>query len=313
MPKSVTWLSESEIIEKLKARPRVQGPLFVYSSQAGGWTDHVLGGLVGIDDHGFHRGDGVFEALRGVKRKPYLLRAHLERLKLSAQRIALEIPEDINDLENILQQGLEKFPNEHTLVRLYVTRGAGGFSTSPRECLGSHLFIVISPFAAPAPDKYAQGVRIGKSAVPVKSGIFAITKSLNYLPNVLMKAESLERGLDFTVNFDSQGGLAESSTENIVVLRQDGVLCHPPLAGILRGCTMMRLFELVEKAGIVPTEREAVIREADVLKAQALLMVGTTLDVLPVREYEGKAYPLHPLAARLRALIQDDQSASAHI
>ena len=114
MSSSVAWLSESEIIERLKKRPRVQGPVYVYSSQLQGWTDHVLGGLVGIDDHGFHRGDGVFEAFRAINKKPYLLREHLDRMLRSAAKINLQMPDDFNQLESILAQGLERFANPQT-------------------------------------------------------------------------------------------------------------------------------------------------------------------------------------------------------
>ncbi len=304
----IAWLSESEILEKLKTRPRVQGPVFVYSSQLGGWTDHVLGGLIGIDDHGFHRGDGVFEALRGVNRRPYLLREHFERLQRSAQQLAIEVPLNLVDVGRVLAEGLARFPDENTIVRLYLTRGPGGFSTSPAECVTPHFMAVIAGFVPPAKEKYAEGVRIGKSQVPVKVGWMATTKSLNYLPNVMMKRESLERGLDFTVNYDSEGILAESSTENIVVLRRDGVLCHPPLSGILKGCTMSRLFDLAEQKAVLPVQREVRLSEAQVLEAQALFMVGTTLDVLAVRQYESKSYKIHELSPVLRKLIQDDQT-----
>jgi branched-chain amino acid aminotransferase len=225
----------------------------------------------------------------------------------SAAKINLQMPEDFNQLEFILAQGLERFPSAETLMRLYVTRGPGGFSPSPRESLGPQLFLVITPFTAPSPDKYLNGVRIGRSQIQVKNSWLATTKSLNYLPNVLMKAESLDRGLDFTVNFDDEGCLAESSTENIVVLRQDGVLCHPPLDKVLKGCTMSRFFDLAEQHKVIKVQREARLSEQDVLQAQALFMVGTTLDVLPVSEYEGQKYPVHPLSQKLRQLITDDQ------
>ncbi|MFN7728013.1 MAG: aminotransferase class IV [Bdellovibrio sp.] len=308
MSVSVAWLSESEIIERLKNRPRVQGPVFVYSSQLRGWTDHVLGGLVGIDDHGFHRGDGVFEAFRAVNKRPYLLRAHLDRMLRSAAKINLQMPEDFNQFESILAQGLERFASADTLMRLFVTRGPGGFSPSPRESLGPQLFLVITPFKPPPQEKYLNGVRIGRSKIQVKNSWLATTKSLNYLPNVLMKAESLERGLDFTVNFDEEGCLAESSTENIVVLRQDGVLCHPPLDKVLKGCTMSRFFDLAEQHQVIKVQREVHLTETDVLQAQGLFMVGTTLDVLPVSQYEGQKYQVHPLSRKFRQLVLDDQT-----
>jgi len=51
----------------------------------------------------------------------------------------------------------------------------------------------------------------------VKQSWFPQVKSCNYLPNVLMKKESVDRKLDFTVSFTDEGFLAESATENIFI------------------------------------------------------------------------------------------------
>jgi branched-chain amino acid aminotransferase len=275
-----------------------------------GWTESSLGSLIGLDDHGFHRGDGVFEALRVVNGKPYLLKPHLDRMKLSAERIGIKLPPDFANLPFILEAGLQNWSEAQAMVRLFVTRGPGGFSTNPQECLGSQLYALIMPFKSLPAEKFQNGVRIGRSRIQVKEGWMAITKSLNYLPNVMMKKESLERGLDFTVSFDDSGSLAESSTENIVVLTRDGHLAHPHLSKILKGCTMSRLFDLVEKSGILHLHREVRITEADLKLAQGVMMVGTTLDVLPVCEYEGQAIPISPWSAKLLKLIRDDQASS---
>jgi branched-chain amino acid aminotransferase len=266
-----------------------------------------MGALIGIDDHGFHRGDGVFEALRIVNRKPYLLEPHFRRMQRSASHIGIEMPLDLPALGKILQAGLAKWPSDSALLRLFLTRGPGGFSTNPKECLAPTFFCALMNFAAPGEERYKTGVRIGKSAIPVKRAWMATTKSLNYLPNVMMKKESVERGLDFTVSYDDNGILAESSTENIVVLTGNGELAHPPLTQVLRGCTMLRLFELVDEAKLLPTRREMPLTEKDVLEAEALFMVGTTLDVISVCEYEGKKFAVGPMGLKLRELIQADQ------
>ena len=300
-------LTEADCLKRLQIRPRAPGRILTYSTPLQGWTDSSFGSLIGLDDHGFHRGDGVFEALRMVNRKLYLLNPHLERMKLSAQRIGIELPPEFASLPLILEAGLKNWTEPHAMVRLFLTRGPGGFSTNPRECLGSQLYALIMPFQPLAEEKFTHGVRIGRSQIQVKEGWMAITKSLNYLPNVMMKKEALDRGLDFTVSFDDSGALAESSTENIVVLTREGKLAHPRLSKILRGCTMSRLFDLVESAGLLPVHREVRLTEEDLKSARGLMMVGTTLDVLPVCQYEGHAIPISPFAAPLLELIRQDQ------
>lgn len=303
---SIAWLSESDCIEKLKNRVRGSSPVLVYSSILGGWTDSHLGLLNGIDDHGFHRGDGVFEAIRVIRRKPYLLKEHWARMQISMKNIDLHYELSFDTLEQIVQAGAENFSEPDGVVRLYITRGPGGFSADLRECVASQFFCVFGKMKPQSEERLTYGVRIGRSEVPVKPGFLATTKSLNYLPNVLMKKESVGRGLDFTVAFENSI-VAESATENLVVLTKNGVLSHPKLDRILKGCTMTRLFDLVEKANLLPTNREAKLTEQDLIEAQGLFMVGSTLDVLPVKEYEGRSIPVGPFAPRLLKLILDDQ------
>ena len=302
----IQWVSETECIERLKKRPHVSSSFLVYSSLIGGWTDSSMGLLSGIDDHGFHRGDGVFEAALVVNRKPYLLKEHWDRLQTSLHNIDLKFDITFDRLEKIILAGAQKFSEPNGVMRIYITRGPGGFSADIRECIGSQLFIVFGKLKPQAPERFQVGVRIGKSSIPVKPGFLATTKSLNYLPNVLMKKESVARGLDFTVAFEDTF-VAESATENLVVLTKNGVLTHPKLDRILKGCTMTRLFDLVEKEKMLPTQRDAKLTEKDLLEAQGLFMLGSTLDVLPVREYEGHTIPISPWSPKLLALIRNDQ------
>lgn len=303
----VPLLSEDEVLRRWTLRPAIEGPFLVYSSWARGWTDSRVGLSVGLDDHGFHRGDGVFEAIRVVARRPYLLEQHWQRLQRSMRQIGIENSMNFDELRGILDGGLALFPESEMLLRLFVTRGPGGFSTDPRECWGSCFYAVLMRFKPFAEERYRSGVSTGRSTVPVKPSWMATTKSLNYLPNVMMKREAIERGLDFVLSFDERGLLAESSTENIVLLREEGVLAFPNLDRILSGCTMLRLFELVEAQGLLPTERQAALTETDLLEAQGAWMVGTTLDAIPVAAYEGRALPLSPWSSRLRDLLRSDQ------
>ncbi len=305
--KELSWLSAEECAERLKKRAIMTSPYLVYSSLIGGWTESPLGLVVGLDDHGFHRGDGVFEALRVINRKPYLLKEHFDRMLISMRNIDLKIDFDFSFVEQVISKGLEKFSETDGIIRLFVTRGPGGFAADTRECIASQFFCVIVRFKPQAEERFKNGVRLGKSPVPVKPGFLATTKSLNYLPNVLMKKDSVERGLDFTVAFDENSKVTESATENLMVITKDGHLAHPKLSRILKGCTLMKVFELVEKEKILPTRRDLDMSEQDIKDAQALFMVGTTLDVLPVCEYEGKKYPVSPLAQRLRDLVRRDQ------
>ena len=78
--------------------------------------------LLPVDDHIVHRGDGVFEALKSVDRKIYLLEPHLHRLRDSAERIGLSLPMTLQEIEQTIIQTLKVADRTETLVRIFLSR-----------------------------------------------------------------------------------------------------------------------------------------------------------------------------------------------
>ena len=85
---------------------------------------------------------------------------------------------------------------------------------------------------------------------PIKPPLYAITKTTNYLPNVLMQMEAKEAGFDNGVFIDANGHVGESSNMNVAFVTADGVLRHPKFDHILSGCTSLRLLELAHGAAV---------------------------------------------------------------
>jgi len=278
-----------------------------YSTWLGGITKDPALMLLPMDDHMVHRGDGVFEAIKTVDRKVFLMNEHLQRLSRSAEALGIRLPFELSQIQDIILQTLKIADRPNTLIRLFVSRGPGGYTTNPYESVGSQLYVTITDLRSPKSELYEQGVHVGRSQIPVKDSWMAQVKSCNYLPNVMMKKESVDRKLDFTISFDRDHALAESSTENIALLDANGVLVHPDFQNILRGTTLVRAFELAASAGI-PTSRRK-ISEADLYASKEAFMIGTTLDVLPVTKYESQhigSGQVGPVARELRRLLAQE-------
>jgi len=302
-------MTNAEALSALEAKsyPNQSSYLAMYSSWLGGVVKSPGMMIVPVDDHLVHRGDGVFEAMKVVAGKIFLLDAHLDRLENSAKLIGIELPYDRQELVKIIKETTKVAGVQNALLRLYVSRGPGGFTTNPYESVGTQVYLVVTDLKHPANEKYEKGVAIGKSAIAPKEPWFARIKSCNYLQNVLMKKESVDRKLDFTVSFDANGILTESSTENITVLDKAGRLLRPRLDQILKGTTMMRAFELADSlleqkliTGIVESD----ISEQDIYDAREVFMIGTTLDVLPVTSYESKKIGNGQVGVVAKALLE---------
>ncbi len=286
--------------------------LAFYSSVLGGITKDPALMSIPIDDHMVHRGDGVFEALKCKDGRIYLWQAHSDRLRNSCKGLGLIYPENLLEVVTATVKASEE---KNCIIRIFVSRGPGQFSTNPYDSIGAQLYVVVTKLTHPSAEKYAQGVSLGRSGTPPKESWLAQLKTCNYLPNVMMKKEAIDRKIDFTIGIDPKGFITEGSTENIIVLTQNNLLVRPHFDFILKGTTMGKVLSLAEALipkGLIQKIGEKNMSEADLVSAKEVMMVGTTLDVLPATQYEGKPIgngQVGPVAKALLELLIEDQKA----
>lgn len=281
--------NENDIISHLSKIQAKRGENYYafYSSWFGGVVKNPSCMLIPIDDHLVHRGDGVFEAMKAVDRSVYLMDEHLQRIFISAEKISLKPSVDTRALQDIIIDTLRISEQNNAIIRVFLSRGPGSFSVNPYDTLGAQLYVVVTDLVPPADDKYSKGVSIGKSHIPTKPSWMAQVKSCNYLANVLMKKEAVDRSLDYVIGVDEDGYITESATENIMIVDQQGIIKYPILSGILKGTTMMRACELAEANGY--TIQMSSISLNELLSAQEIMITGTSLNILPVIKYENQA------------------------
>lgn len=310
-------LTTDQILERLRQRPATEGLLLMYSTWQGGWTRDPALMIAPVDDHQFHRGDGVFEAIKFVGGAVYLLDAHLDRLERSSGALSLAWPMTRPELREILLTGAREAGRPDGILRLFLARGPGHFSPNPYDSIGSQVYLIVTDLKRPAAASFERGVRVGLSEVPVKEARFAQVKSCNYLANVLMKKEAVDRKLDFMIGVESDGWLTESATENFVWVDQDGFLRRPGPDRILAGTTMLRAFDLAASLisdGTLKGAAPGRLHRDQLDQCREMMMIGTTLDVLPVTECEGRAVgdgKPGPVARRLRELLVQDQKSGS--
>ncbi len=262
----------------------------MYSSVWDGIVTEPALMMVPVDDHMVHRGDAVFEAFKCVRGNLYNVHRHLERLRYSASQVAIQLPFPTGEILEIVKETIRVAARKDCLVRLFVSRGPGGFTTDPYECPQSQLYVVITSLRYPPKEKYEKGVRVKVSTIPVKPGFFANIKSCNYLPNVLMKKEAVDSGVDFTICLDESGSLGESTTENFGMVSGEGVLKFPKFDRILRGTTVVRASELARDlvdSGLIKKVEFCDISVEEARNATEMMMFGTTFDMLPIVEFDG--------------------------
>ena len=281
------WDNIDHALNKLKTSSQAQwsGYAGFYSSWLGGYFNEPWAMVVPMDDHGFHRGDGVFEAVRIHERAYFDLQSHLKRLLNSAQRIGIKPYGSVEELQKILLDLAKRCELNAGLLRLYMTRGPGGFSPNPEESVATQLYAAITSMKPPNMDRYKNGVTCMVSQTGAKDPKYTGIKSLNYLQNVLMRKECHDQGFDFAVCTDVNGKVHEGATENIMIITKNKDMVVPKFDYTLRGTTVTLLMKIAEEKAKdfgLKEVRFADLTVNDVKSASEAAFVGTTLGVLPI-------------------------------
>ena len=314
--KQFTVADFPKLAEQLR-QPFQQHYYAMYSSVYGGLVTDPALMLLPIDDHMVHRGDGIFEALKAVRGKIYNLQAHLARLNDSARGLHLRLPVTDTELTDLIRATMRAGARPDCMIRMFVSRGPGGFSVNPYECPAPQLYIVATSVGTPFMQLHPGGARVRTSRIPAKTAAMAVIKNCNYVPNVLMKQEAVDEGVDFVAGFDEHGHLTEGAVENMGIVTQDGRVLFPKLDRILPGTTMLRVIELARPLAQTGEVREvgfADLTREDMLRAAEFLIAGTTINLAAGVEFDGVQIGTGqpgPVCRRLAALLEQDMLSNA--
>lgn len=292
-PAQMPILGTEEAIKRLRSAVHAKATNFyaAYSSILGGIVTDPALMVLPLDDHMVHRGHGVFDTATLANGMLYQLDQHLARLARSAEMARIPLPYPPEKLRQIIIETAAASGRRDASVRYWLSAGPGGFGLGPAECVGSSFYVVVfSPEAYPA-SYYTEGIRVVTSTVPIKPPFFARVKSTNYLPNVLVVLEAKDRGADNGIFVDERGMIAESSNMNVAFVTKDRVFRHPPFDAILSGITIQRMLQLARQLverGELRAVRIADISVAEGRDAQEMLLVGSSIKVAPVVEWDGK-------------------------
>jgi len=256
---------------------------------------------VSVFDHGLLYGDGVFEGIRIYGGRIFKLERHVDRMFRSAARIGLDPGVTPSQMRRILLETSARSGLREGYLRPLFTRGPGDLGLDPRKSKHPSVIVIcstINPYGGAA-DRGLRLIVASLRRTPPEV-LHPNIKSLNYLNNVLAKAEANARGADDALLLDLRGNVAEATGENVFVVR-DGRLYSPPTTTNLEGITRETIRELA--AGTLPFEERSFDVPFLTSGAEAFL-TGTGAEVLPVVEVDGAkvgdGVP-GPITRRLRA------------
>ena len=232
-----------------------------------------------VNDRGAQFGDGCFTTARIRRGQVQLLSAHLARLQTTCEK--LFIPYDDWAL---LAQEMARLaqPHQDGVLKVIITRGAGGRGYSAAGCVNPTRILSVSPRPAHYLRWREEGISLSLSPVRLgRNPSLAGLKHLNRLEQVLIRSHLEQTDADEALVLDSEGWVTECCAAN-VFWRKDDVVYTPRLDqagvnGIMRQFCMRMLAQSPFK--IV----DVYAREEDVMQADEMVVCNALMPVVPVR------------------------------
>lgn len=252
---------------------------------------------VPAQDRGLHYGDGVFETMAVCDGRIRLLDRHLQRLHRSLQVLKIESPPG-----SILHQELNTVATQlhHGVLKLIVTRGAGGRGYAPPENGNTTRVISTYPWPELRDETWLRVCMTRLGAAPQLGGI----KHLNRLEQVLARLEwSDSEQADDGLMLDSRGRVIETTRANVFAVRR-GTLCTPPVdvcgvSGVMRDWVM----ELSREHAIPVVEESMLL--ADLEQAEEIFVTNAIAGITPVARLQDRLLSAGTVTRRLMKILAD--------
>lgn len=253
--------------------------------------------VIPVNDLAVIRGYGVFDLLRTYQGHPFFLKAHVERLLHSAQRIDLKVPWDAAELIDIVMQTLERNQHPEANVRIIVTGGSSPDFITPQG--QPRLLVLVTP-VPPLPETWhTQGVKV---VTMVTQRNLPDAKSINYIPATIALQKARQQDAVESIYIDQSGHVKEGTTSNIFAFFGNKLVT--PGEGILQGITRKVVLGLA--AAEFDVEIQEIHRQA-LFQADEVFITGTNKGLVPVVQVDtrtiGKGHP-GPHTRRLMVLLE---------
>jgi D-alanine transaminase len=238
-----------------------------------------------VDDRGFIFGDGIYEVTRVVNGRLFEADRHMRRLQYGLRGIGIDprmTSEQIIDAHYRLIRENDLTTGEGT-VYLQITRGAAPRTHFfPPATTPPTVFLSTSPFT-PNTEQREQGA----SAVtyPDIRWSRCDLKTVNLLGAVLAKQHAVAAG-SLEAVFIRDGVVTEGSHTNVFGVIDGELRTYPRSNYILPGITRDVVLELAAEQGI--TVREIPILQQEIGRLDELFITGTTSDVTPIVQLDGR-------------------------
>jgi len=242
---------------------------------------------ISVLDRGFIFGDGVYEVWRVVDGKLFEHERHDRRLRRGLKALELNVPaRDIDGLAGVAERLLKTndlTQGEGTFY-LEITRGVAPRTHAfPPATTRATVFAMVSRFEVP---HAARAAGVKAITQPDIRWLRCDIKTVQLLPNVLAKQKAHAAGAMEAI-LVRDGVVTEGTHTSVLGVKNGELRTHPLSPLILPSVTRELVLEIAREQGI-PVHEEA-FSEAELFQLDELFIAGTTTDITPIVDVDGKA------------------------
>ena len=269
-------------------------------------TVHIL-------SHSFARGSAIFEVMsfHETKKGPAIFRLdeHIHRLFRTAELLSMEFPLTKEALAEAVRTTVKANNLTSGVIKLVCYYRDIAFEIFSSQNKLDVCIVAIDPaldlggLSYENPKGLSACVcrwrKLHPETVPIEAKVAA-----NYLNGMMARLDSQRRGFDMAIMVDTEGFVAEGSTESVFFVK-DGVWETPILGTVLQSITRKSLLEAAHVIGIQTAEKR--VRPETLMEAEEIFFSCSPHKIAPVRKIENRAIGSvpGPVTKKLMATLDD--------
>lgn len=196
-------------------------------------------GKISVLDLGLVRGYGVFDFLRTYHGRPFHLRDHLLRLQFSAGQIGMNLPNTLEEIEQIVENLLSQNNYKESSIKIIVTGGVSPDQITPLET--GNLIVLMHPLKDMPRDHYLRGICATTTSL---ARTIPQAKTLQYIPAIVALQKGRSKNAIEALYLNSKNEILEATTSNFFAFDQSGTLITNASEEILFGITREVILKL---------------------------------------------------------------------
>ena len=256
---------------------------------------------ISVSDRGLQYGDGLFETIAYRSGIAEFLNAHLERLSLGCERLAIPF-QQLDQLRSELDTVKQSLTDD-VVIKIIVSRGSGGRGYFADKDIIPTRIISTHPYPSFPDSNYTTGIclRFCQQTLSENSSLAGI-KHLNRLEQVLARNEWSDENINEGLMSDSHGHVIEGTMSNIFIVKS-GQLFTPKInkSGV-KGIMRAQIMALSTANDLVV--KENIITKDDVISADEVFVCNSVIGIWPVRNIADNTYSVGPITQQLQHALQ---------